>query len=64
MDKGARRKLHGQAKSPDEIIKIIEGVTVDDLQRVADDLFTEDKMKLAVIGPYSDSSRFEALMKI
>ncbi|MBL4694860.1 insulinase family protein [Candidatus Gracilibacteria bacterium] len=56
--------LHGQAKSPDEIIKITEGVTVDDLQRVADDLFTEDKMKLAVIGPYSDSSRFEALMKI
>jgi predicted Zn-dependent peptidase len=55
--------LRGGAKGPNEILKVIEAVTVADLRRVAQDLFKEEKMKLAVIGPYSDTEKFEALLK-
>lgn len=55
--------LHGQAKSPEEVMKLIDSVTVADVRRVAQDLFVEEKMKLAVIGPYNDEERFKALLK-
>lgn len=54
--------LHGQAKSPEEIMRSIDGVTVADVKRVSEDLFREEKMKLAVIGPYADKERFEKLL--
>lgn len=55
--------LHGAAKDPEEIMKMIDKVTVDDIGRVAKDLFKEDKMKLAVIGPFADQERFRKLLK-
>ncbi|MCK9186232.1 insulinase family protein [Candidatus Gracilibacteria bacterium] len=53
--------LHGEAKSPEEIAKAVEAVTIDDVMRVARDLFKAEKMKIAAIGPYDDKSRFEKL---
>lgn len=55
--------LHGNVKTPDQIIKMIDAVKVEDIARVAKDLFQEEKMKLAVIGPYGDEKRFEDLLK-
>lgn len=55
--------LRGGAKDPEEIFKLIDAVTVADIRRVAKDLFVEEKMKVAVIGPYDDEKRFEDLMK-
>lgn len=55
--------LHGELKSPDEIKKLIDRVTCGDVLRVARDLFLEEKMKLAVIGPYSDEEKFLNLLK-
>ncbi len=55
--------LRGGAKNPEDIYKMIDAVTVADIRRVAQDLFVEDKMKIAVIGPYDDEKRFEKLMK-
>lgn len=55
--------LHGAAKDPEEIMKMIDKVTVDDISRVAKDLFKEGKMKLAVIGPFEDEERFRKLLK-
>lgn len=54
--------LKGGAKPVDEIIKLIEAVTVEDLHRVAKDLFVAEHMKLAVIGPYGERERFEKLL--
>jgi len=54
--------LHGEAKSPEEIAVAVEAVTVDDVMRVAHDLFKADKMKICAIGPYDDKARFEVLM--
>ena len=55
--------LHDKAKSPEEIMKYIDEVKVSDLKRVAEDLFREEKLKLAVIGPYSDPEHFKKLLK-
>lgn len=55
--------LHGAAKDPEEIMKMIDKVTVEDISRVAKDLFNENKMKFAVIGPYADDERFRKLLK-
>ncbi len=54
--------LHGEARSPEEILKMVEKVTLGDVERVAKDVIDDSKMKLAVIGPYDDKSRFEALL--
>jgi predicted Zn-dependent peptidase len=55
--------LHGTVRDPEEIMKLIDKVTVEDVRRVAEDLFKADKMKLAVIGPYDDRERFLKLLK-
>lgn len=42
----------------------IEAVTVNDIQRVAKDLFRLEKLNLALIGPFKNKSKFEKLLKI
>jgi hypothetical protein len=37
-------------------------VTSDDVARVATDLIGPDRLRLAVIGPFDDASRFEPLL--
>ena len=56
--------LHDAVKSPEEIMKLIDGVKLADVKRVAADLFKEDKLKLAVIGPYDDKKKFASLLKM
>lgn len=60
---GKYELLHGNVRTPDQIIKMIDAVKIEDIDRVCNDLFQEEKMKLAVIGPYDDKDRFEALLK-
>ncbi len=55
--------LHGAALSADDLFKKIDAVSVADIARVAKDIFVEEKMKLALIGPFSDEAEFEALLK-
>src|SRR5262245_16308613 len=60
---GLRREiLEGRAPDLDEVLEGINAVTVEDVQRVAQDLIAGDKLKLAVIGPFDDPARFEALL--
>jgi len=55
--------LHDLTRMPDEIMKLIDAVKVSDVKRVAEDLFQEEKLKLAVIGPFDDKERFKKLLK-
>ena len=59
---GAQELLLGEVKSIDDVVDIVEGLTLDDLQRVARDLLTPDKVNLAVVGPYRSQARFERLI--
>jgi predicted Zn-dependent peptidase len=58
---GKYELLHGAAKSPDEIMKKIDAVKVSDIERVANDLFKRDLVRMAVIGPYGDGAELEKL---
>lgn len=54
--------LYDEVKTLDEIMKEVEKVTVDDMLRVARDLYKRERLYLAVIGPYEDRERFTKLM--
>lgn len=60
---GKYEVLYSELKTPEKIIEAVEKVTTDDLQRVAKNLFQEDKLYLSVIGPYDDEERFRKLLK-
>jgi len=60
---GKYELLHGAMRSPEEIMKMIDAVKISDIKRVCDDLFKEDALKLAVIGPFGDEKHFEGLLK-
>jgi predicted Zn-dependent peptidase len=60
---GLRREvLEGRAVEPEEILKEIDKVTVEDVQRVATDVIGGNGLNLALIGPFDDAERFEKLL--
>jgi len=60
---GLRKEvLEQRAPDPDEVLAGVSAVTVEDVQRVAQDIVAEDKLRLAVIGPFDDPDRFDKLM--
>ena len=56
---GLRREvLEGEAIEPEEMLAVLDSVTVEDVQRVAQDLIAREKVHLAVIGPFDNEERF------
>lgn len=45
---------HGSARNPSELEKEIRKVTSEDLMAVAKDLFKDDRLNLAIVGPIAD----------
>jgi predicted Zn-dependent peptidase len=48
----------------DEVLEAIDAVTAADIQRVAQDLFQEERINLAVVGPFEDEKGFRELLKL
>jgi len=60
---GLRREvLEGGAVEPQEVLDGLDAVTVEDVQRVAQDVIGKNRFTLAVVGPFEDSERFEKLL--
>src|SRR5205085_1356543 len=60
---GLRREtLEGGTTEPEEVLAAVEAVTVEDVQRVAQDVVANRDLKLALIGPFDDAERFEKLL--
>jgi predicted Zn-dependent peptidase len=60
---GLRKEvLERRPPDPDEVLQGLDAVTSDDVARVAGDLIATDRLRLAVIGPFDDPDRFEALL--
>jgi len=60
---GLRKEvLEQQLPDPDEVLRGLDAVTSDDVARVATDLIASDRLRLAVIGPFDDASRFDPLL--
>jgi predicted Zn-dependent peptidase len=56
--------LEGVTREPDEVIAGLEAVTVEDIQRVAQDIIRDDGLNFALIGPFDDPDRFEKLLAL
>ncbi|HEY5694324.1 MAG TPA: pitrilysin family protein [Gaiellaceae bacterium] len=60
---GLRKEvLERRLPDPEEVLRGVDAVTSDDVARVASELIATDRLRLAVIGPFDDASRFEALL--
>lgn len=60
---GLRKEvLERRAPDPEEVLAGLDAVTGEDVQRVAQDLIADDRLRLALIGPFDDPDRFEALL--
>jgi len=60
---GLRKEvLEGEIEEPDELLRQLDGVTAEDVQRVARDLFEHKRLYLALVGPFDDPGRFESLL--
>jgi predicted Zn-dependent peptidase len=56
--------LEGRAREPDEVLAGFDAVTAEDVQRVAQDIIREERLNLAMIGPFDDPDRFEPLLAL
>ena len=61
---GAQELLRDRIMSVEEAVSLINSVSVDDIQRVARTLFVQEKLNLAVVGPYRSEDRFANLLKL
>jgi predicted Zn-dependent peptidase len=60
---GLRKEvLERKLPDPDAVLRGVDAVTSEDIARVASELITSDRLRLAVIGPFDDPSRFEPLL--
>jgi predicted Zn-dependent peptidase len=54
--------LEGELREPDDVIAGLDAVTIEDIQRVAQDIVREDRLNFALIGPFDDPDRFQKLL--
>ena len=55
--------LRDQVTTPDEAVKRVDEVTLSGVARVARKLFSEDKLRLAVVGPHRSETPFRKLLR-
>ena len=60
---GKQALLYSDVRTMDEILQKIDAVTVADIKRIAQNLFAEEKIKMALIGPFDDEDHFASLLK-
>lgn len=53
----------GRVRTLEEILKGIDAVTAEDVQRVAQDLLRTDQLNLAVIGPAANTRKLQTLLR-
>ena len=61
---GAQEILHSQSLSVQDMLKDIEELKPDDIRRVAKKILAENKLSMAIVGPFSDETYFSEILKI
>jgi predicted Zn-dependent peptidase len=56
--------LEGRLREPDDVLAGLDAVTLEDVQRVAQDVIRDERLNLALIGPFDDADRFEKLLSL
>ncbi|PJB50772.1 MAG: hypothetical protein CO103_01670, partial [Chloroflexi bacterium CG_4_9_14_3_um_filter_45_9] len=50
--------------SIDEVISIIDAITIDELEEVAEEIITDDGLNLAIVGPVKHEENLLRILKI
>jgi predicted Zn-dependent peptidase len=61
---GGYEMLSGAVQTPEEIVALIEAVTLEDVRRVAHKVLDERQLSLAIVGPFKSDRRFAPLLKL
>ena len=61
---GGQEMLNGEIKTPDEVVALVEAVTIDDMRRVAKKILDEKQMTMALVGPFRSEKKFAALLNL
>ena len=61
---GGQEILIQQILSIDDVISIVDAITIDELKEVAEEILTESKLNLAVTGPVKEETSLRQLLKI
>jgi|WetSurMetagenome_2_1015567.scaffolds.fasta_scaffold77437_2 predicted Zn-dependent peptidase len=56
--------LKQEIESPEEFFSEVEKVSAADIKRVAKDIFQNNKLNLAIIGPFKEKGEFEKILQI
>jgi len=56
--------LEGGLREPDEVLAGLDAVKLEDVQRVAQDVIRDERLNLALIGPFDEPERFERLLSL
>jgi len=60
---GSQELLKNEILSIEEIFKKIDKIKAKDIMRVAKDIFKDEKLSLAIIGPFEDNKQFKKILK-
>jgi predicted Zn-dependent peptidase len=55
-------KKQDKITSPEDYLKSINKITAADIKRVANEIFTDKNLNLAIIGPYENGKEFEKIL--
>ena len=50
---GSQEATYGRIRTPEEVMELIDAVTIDGVREVADEVLREDRLSLTLIGPYA-----------
>ncbi len=61
---GGQEILVREVLELDEVLAKLDAVTAEEIQQLARDLFREEGLRLALIGPHKDAAPFDALLRL
>jgi predicted Zn-dependent peptidase len=56
--------FHKKVLTPEEELDKIKRVTLEDVRKVAQEIFNDKKLNLALIGPFEDGEPFKQILKL
>lgn len=61
---GGQEILTGNILSVEDVIEAVDATTVEDIRRIAGEIFTADRLRLSVVGPVSPDESLEELLQL
>jgi predicted Zn-dependent peptidase len=61
---GLQHQVERRIESPEKIVARTEAVTADEVRLLAHELFQDDRLRLAVIGPHHDVHALESILSV